>query len=360
MKRAKSGSKLKGAKHSGPPVMCAMPHEPVRALATNVAPGRARAILDIGSKWVNGTVLRYYFFDSSKKWKGSTRHKKLVRDAFSAWKAVGIGLDFKEVSNPGEAEVRIGFEARAGHWSYVGRGVLSQSKSQRTMNLDSADSWGIDTAIHEIGHTLGLPHEHQNPKAGIVWDEQKVLDEFAGSPNFWDEATTRHNILRKINPDTVQGSKWDKDSIMHYPFNAGLILKPTIYQTQRLNPAAGLSARDKKWIKTFYPPLGAAQYTKLRPFESAHLSLEPAEQANFIIEPEADRQYQIQTFGESDTVMVLFEDTGNNPTYVAGDDDSGVDRNAQLNVRLSAGRRYILRLRLYYAHTHGDFGVMMW
>ncbi|WP_265939207.1 M12 family metallopeptidase [Bacillus thuringiensis] len=33
----------------------------------------------------------------------------------------------------------------------------------------------IDTAIHEIGHTLGFPHEHQNTKSGIEWDEEAVL-----------------------------------------------------------------------------------------------------------------------------------------------------------------------------------------
>jgi hypothetical protein len=59
------------------------------------------------------------------------------------------------------------------------------------MNFDNADNWGIDTAIHEIGHTLGLPQEHQNPNAGIVWDEPAVIADLGGSPNFWSEAKTR-------------------------------------------------------------------------------------------------------------------------------------------------------------------------
>ena len=41
----------------------------------------------------------------------------------------------------------------------------------------------IDTAIHEIGHTLGFPHEHQNPHAGIVWDEEAVYAALAQPPN---------------------------------------------------------------------------------------------------------------------------------------------------------------------------------
>jgi len=43
----------------------------------------------------------------------------------------------------------------------------------------------------------GLVHEHQNPAGGIQWNEAVVIREAAKSPNFWDEATTRHNNLRK-------------------------------------------------------------------------------------------------------------------------------------------------------------------
>jgi len=42
------------------------------------------------------------------------------------------------------------------------------------MNLDKAYAFGLDTAVHEIGHSLGFPHEYQNPKAGIVWNEEAV------------------------------------------------------------------------------------------------------------------------------------------------------------------------------------------
>lgn len=353
--KKKSGSKLKEKL-----MPCAMPPLPERIFAPHISADHARAIIVSGSKWVNGTVLHYYFFTSPAKWKGTEQQKTTVRDAFKVWKDVGIGMEFMEVNNPGEAEIRIGFERKDGHWSFLGRGVLDHGASKRTMNFDKSDNWGIDTAVHEIGHTLGLPHEHQNPIAGIVWDEQAVIDDLAGFPNFWPESVTRHNILRTINPDTVQGSNWDADSIMHYSFKAGLIKVPVKYQSQRLDPAPGLSTRDKKWIKLFYPPLTPTKDKLLKPFESQRLSLDASEQVNFRIEPEANRSYLIQTFGTSDTVMVLFEDTGGDPEFVAGDDDSGDDRNATLNVRLQVGRKYILRLRLYRAHSVGDFGVMLW
>ena len=60
-------------------------------------------------------------------------------------------------------------------------------------------------------------------------------------PNEWDRAKTFYNIIRKINPDAVQGSNWDPDSIMHYPFEARLIKEPSRYQTG-LQPQGGLSS----------------------------------------------------------------------------------------------------------------------
>lgn len=90
--------------------------------------------------------------------------------------------------------------------------------------------------MHEIGHTLGFSHEHQNPKAGITWNEPAVIQSLAGPPNFWDEARTRHNILNKISGPVI-GSDWDPASVMHYPFEAGLILEPASHRGG-INPVA--------------------------------------------------------------------------------------------------------------------------
>ena len=68
----------------------------------------------------------------------------------------------------------------------------------------------------------------------------------------------------------------------------------------------------------------------------------------------------MQTFGDLDTVMVLFEDVDGEPVYLAGDDDSGTNFNAQIEMRLMRGRTYYLRLRLYYANTTGQGAVMLW
>ena len=46
--------------------------------------------------------------------------------------------------------------------------------------------------------------------------------------------------------------------------------------------------------------------------------------------------------------------------YVAADDDSGTDFNSRIITRLYKGRRYILRIRLYYAAAEGETAAMFW
>ncbi len=351
------------------PRRCAIREGPQREFSPSVAGERARLIVMNGPKWVNGTVLRYSFFPNQapfKAWSGSTALKEQVRKAFQRWAAVGIGLRFEEVEDLGQAQVRIGFLANDGHWSYVGREILSQGPDDRTLNLDPTDriesgSYGIDVACHEIGHTMGFPHEHQNPNAGIVWNEEAVYRALAAPPNNWSRQMTYRNIISKIPADQVRGSSWDPNSVMHYPFEPGLILQPAQYAATGITPAGGISALDKEWVKSFYPALTPADYKTLDLLTSEHLSIGAGEQRNFLLKPKVTRYYEMRTFGTSDTVMVLYERGSNrSEVYLTADDDSGEDRNAYIRRRLHAGRVYVMRLRLYYASDSAETGVMWW
>lgn len=341
---------------------CALPPTPPRVLGPEVSAERARLIALIGKKWVNGTKLRYCFFEGAPAGAGDDQ-KDIVRLGFEKWKEVGIGIKFEEVRDLGSAEVRIGFVQGDGAWSYLGRDVVDiPGRFERTMNFGwdlQTDPRREDVAVHEIGHTLGFPHEHQNPFAGIVWDEDAVYRYFGGPPNNWPRQTTEFNILRKLAPAEVEGSQWDPDSVMHYGFPAGLIRQPEQYRSG-VRPAGGLSARDVAQAKVFYPPLDEAANPELKPFRSQTLTLAPAQQKNFSIQPTVTRNYTVQTFGGSDTVMVLFEDQNGDLRYVTGDDDSGTDRNARITARLVAGRRYVLRIRMYSSFDSGEIAVMMW
>lgn len=359
------------------PRYCSMPESAPVALPPGVSGARARAILKLASKWANGTILHYHFFTNARtdgetvtfsngrqafvSWVGAEAQRAVVRKAFAAWKALGIGLEFKEVARREEAEVRIGFMAGDGSWSYIGTENLGFGPNERTMNFgwDLTQGDGYDTALHEIGHTLGLPHEHQNPYAGIVWDEEAVYTSLAQPPNKWSRDKTFHNIIRKIAPDTVQGSNWDPDSVMHYPFEAGMILQPAKYAAG-LSPAGGLSPRDVTWIKTFYPEQTKSSLRKLEVAVSQPLGVKDGQQADFLLQPTASRKYKIATFGVCDTQIVLFEEVAGAWRYSTADDDSGEERNALLNVRLLGGKRYAVRVRLKYSGGAASPTVMAW
>ncbi len=346
--------------------ICGLPEQPPRQLDPELHPGRSAAIVDGDRKWVSGTTLRYYYFGADEfewdrrrfRWGGGAAQQRVVEEAFAAWSAIGIGIDFEKVDRPSEAEIRIGFVHGDGSWSWLGRRILDEPTTARTMNFGWDLTGDLDTAIHEIGHTLGMPHEHQNPFSGIVWDEDAVYRELAKPPNSWSRDKTFHNILRKLPESSVSGSKWDPNSVMHYPFDAGLIQVPSKYRSQALVPAGGLSAADKRWAKQWYPTVGK-RIRSLEPFRSEPVSLDEGEQTQFLVEPTATRRYRFRTFGPADTVLVLFEDVDGQWRFRSGDDDSGFDRNAEFDLKLFAGRRYRLHVRLYWAGDSGDFGVVM-
>ncbi|MDM0023898.1 M12 family metallopeptidase [Variovorax saccharolyticus] len=345
---------------------CVQPVQQIRQFDVGVAAGRARAILSASKKWVNGTQLTYYCFKRGDSvpaaWQGSTADIGVVADSFEAWAKLGIGISFRRVEAPEDAMVRIGFDQQDGSWSYVGRDVLNtRSPQERTMNFGWAltTAYGRDTALHEIGHTLGLEHEHQNPNAGIAWNRDAVLTYFKGPPNNWEESQIEWNILRKIPVSQIKGTTWDPDSVMEYQFDAGLIVAPEKYQAG-LQPKGGLSFADKAWVVESYPGVRAPSAATLKVGLSQLLKLKAGETRTFDFTPPRTRTYNIGTFGASDTVLVLFEVTPNGNVQIAGADDSGTDLNARVSMRLQKGRNYQVGVRLYYADAALETSLLVW
>jgi hypothetical protein len=332
---------------------CGLPPHAEPELPPDLHPLRARAIVLLQNKWTNGTVLHYAFVQRVPK-----AQMDVVRWAFGHWKEQGIGLGFEEVDDAAEAELRIAF-ADDGSWSYVGTYNLRIRAAEPTMNFgwDLTTPWGRATALHEIGHAMGLPHEHQNPNAGIVWDEEKVYAAYARGQG-WDRDKIHQNVIRKIGAREVHGTDWDPRSIMHYPFEPGLIRAPAPYDAEGTPENTELSPRDAAFVRGLYPGDAAAP-VPLDPFTMVSLpELRAGGQADFAIAPRATRKYEMRTVGESDSKMVLFEERDGEPRYLAGDDDSAADRNATIKARLVRGRRYLLRVRLHYRAGDG-FAVML-
>jgi hypothetical protein len=344
---------------------CCQPTSTFLALQGSIAGDRLEAIRTNSKRWANGTTLTYWFFDGSRgspNWVGSDADMDVVRWAFTKWKNQGIGLDFREVARPQEAVIRIGFDHTDGSWSYVGRDVLDHpSPDERTMNFGwgLGDAYGHDTALHEIGHTLGLEHEHQNPNSGIVWNRSAVLAAFMGPPNEWEAPMIERNILDKLSPRRITGSQWDPNSVMHYHFDAGLIDEPAIYRTHPLTPAGGLSPLDIAWVRQFYPPQAAA-LPQLVPHSSQLVAAAYPAQADYRIDPTTTRKYDIRLFGQGDALMLLYEKTADGERYLAGHDDTGKDGNAAFTARLEEGKSYVLRVKVHYVAKSDELSLMMW
>ena len=344
--------------HSEHP-MCSQPAPKPIVLPPDLAPGRAYAIRIASKKWANGTVLHYCFIDQAvePRWSWEEEQKEVVREAFAIWKAVGIGLSFVEVDDPSEAEIKIGCLLDDGSWSWVGTDILHNNDLGRTMNFgwDLTTPWGHATALHEIGHTIGFEHEHQNPNAGIVWDDEAVYRHYAKPPNNWKREVTYQNILRKLDAPNLEGTRWDVVSNLQYPIAPGLMISPEPYDRTGVPENQVLSDTDKRTVLRWYPAVGA--FRRLNVLEVQRLVPELGSETSFAFTPSATRKYRIQTLGESDCKIVLFEERQNEPRYMLAQDDSGMNENIFINQKLVAGRNYIINVRIHFADRTESDGV---
>ncbi len=313
-------------------------------LSSNISEVRRRFIVQNHKKWANGTNIKFYFVG------GPESQRAIVRLAFNEWKKIGIGISFTETPNIEESIARIGFDLSDGSWSFVGRDNLKIPKSELTMNFGwdlTASSYGMTTALHEIGHLIGFEHEHQSPFSGIEWNIDAVYKEFEGSPNYWSKKDINNNILKKMPPNQVKGSVWDPKSIMEYEFNPGLVVNPKPYD-QGIFPPGIISANDIKGVQTFYPLTNKtalmAKTNKLQLIKA-----KTGQQADFEFIPKFTKKYTFQTVGELDTVMVISEKGINENYYLAGDDDTGTDQNAKITLPLIQNRKYLINVRVVFS-----------
>src|SRR5262249_5895749 len=138
-----------------PPLCSAAPRpKPQLPDPVTMDPRRRAAIVLGRAKWLNGTVLHYGFFGDGH-FEVPKEQAEAVREAFATWKQVGIGLEFQEIAQLSEAEVRIGFSLEdASSASAVGREVLTIPLDEPTTvyGWDLRSAYGRGTALHELGH----------------------------------------------------------------------------------------------------------------------------------------------------------------------------------------------------------------
>jgi hypothetical protein len=204
-----------------------------------------RAFVVTSKLWKPGRTLRVRFLG------GTPAVQEKVKQYANEWtKYVGIRFDF---GNQPDAELRIAF-VKDGSWSYIGTDCLTISRDQPTMNYGWFDRPVAETEysrviIHEFGHALGMPHEHNHPAVAIPWNKEAVYRYYMGPPNNWSRAQVDSNLFAKYDKTLTQYSAFDKQSIMLYPIPKEFVTDPNFvvgWNTQ-------LSETDKKFMGTIYP-----------------------------------------------------------------------------------------------------------
>jgi hypothetical protein len=134
----------------------------------------------------------------------------------------------------------VSFEVDDGCYSSVGR-----QGGKQVISLDTG--CGLGSAIHEIGHALGLWHEQSRSDR----DEHiEIIPENI-------EVKARHNFDKHIQDGEDLG-QYDFNSIMHYPATAFSVNgQPTIRTKdgQPIGQRNGLSKGDIAAVKLMYPDL---------------------------------------------------------------------------------------------------------
>jgi hypothetical protein len=223
------------------------------------------------------TDLTFYFINCPSRLDCNAAHNA-IRGAFQEWATVSA-LTFREVNNVAEADIEVTFTANdpEGVLGTVGD-VLAYNYFPRyggDMFIDDAEPWTIGgggdfdlimTAIHEIGHGIGLDHSEYKeaimyPYAGFATgladDDIQAVQELYGPPPGPD-TTVEADVEGPREPLgtidlTVNASATEKGTVSDdTPYNiwnldvaAGTTVTVTMYQASgNLDPYIGILTED--------------------------------------------------------------------------------------------------------------------
>jgi len=218
----------------------------VSLVNTKYVPGQLRLDVYNKNKWEPGTELTWCFLEEPNK-----DDEEATKSAFESWSEICFIKFVKLNDGDLNALIRIGFDPKEAPWSVIGTDVLDKRfTNKKTMNLFCAKQYKPlypIIALHQIGHILGFPHEHQTPNSGIIWNKGAVYEFFGQG---WNKETIDHNVLNHHRG--FPGFDFDPHSIMNCGFAPNLIKEPHQFSSGLPIPP-GFSKQDQKLAQKFYP-----------------------------------------------------------------------------------------------------------
>lgn len=205
---------------------------------------------------------------------------------FNAWGA-GANIVFQEAS-AGLAQVRVARTRGEGYWSYLGTDVLQIPRGQPTMNLDSFTMSTSEAEFrrvvrHEVGHTLGCPHEHLRAAVIRRLHRARTIAYFR-QQHGWSEAMTVSNVLTPLEEAWIIATpQADETSIMTYQLPGSI--------TTDGRPVVGgndINALDAEFMAQRYPPVTPPPPPPPPPPAGGVITIDPARKT-FSVPPDWTR-----------------------------------------------------------------------
>jgi serralysin len=192
------------------------------------APERA-AMAD--ARWPNGATIKVGFLNRPDQYGQGLR--QWVKWACFVWSCyANLKWDFVEGN---DADVTVNFEAKLAPYGTYSSAIGNEAKEfiaagQPSVHLvfdpsdADNDSQELQRVIlHEIGHVLGLIHEHERADRPILWDQPAVYRYYRElTAGEWTWQEIHDQVIAPYMGALAGETDFDPLSIMMYPFPKGL------------------------------------------------------------------------------------------------------------------------------------------